>query len=116
RLITLHLLVEKDGKLKKKHKAIQNKIDIASEAVQEFHKKMSQIAADEVSKQDVTQREYNSSCYNIKESQIKKAKQRLRDFTQDFIAEFEANSKKSNETYHLNVQLFSLTKNKGSDL
>ena len=109
RLKTLDLLNEKDGKLIKKYKAIQNKTDVPSKAVQEFHKKMSTVAQEEVSKQSVSEREYNSFCFNIKKGQLQNAKKRLREFTQEFMDEFEANSKQSDDTYHLNIQLFSLT-------
>ncbi|MCO4756338.1 MAG: TIGR02147 family protein [Bacteriovoracaceae bacterium] len=109
RLITLDLLEEEDGKLIKKYKAIQNKIDVPSKAVQEFHKRMSSIAQDEVSKQSVSEREYNSFCFNIKKGQLQNAKKRLREFTQEFMDEFEASRETSDDTYHLNIQLFSLT-------
>lgn len=111
RLIALNLLEEKNGELKKVHKAVQNQFDIPSSAVQEFHKKMSLVASEEVSLQDVTEREFSSFCFNIKKNQFKKAKEALRELTQNFISEFEAGPNTSNETFHLNVQLFSLTKN-----
>jgi len=113
RLISLGLITEEDGDLKKTHKHIRNKIDVPSKAVEEYHQKMSLMASEEVKKQGLNEREYNSFCLNVKKGQIKNAKDKIRHFVDEFISEFEAPSKKSNETYQLNVQLFSLTKNRG---
>ena len=113
RLIRLDLISEEKGKLKKTHKHIKNKIDVPSKAVEEYHQKMSLLASQEINKQDINQREYNSFCLNIPKGKIKGAKKKIRNFVDDFIGEFEAPNKKSNETYQLNVQLFSLIKNNG---
>ncbi len=113
RLIVLGFVSEKDGVLEKVHKHIKNKVDVSSKAVETYHQLMSMMASEEVKKQSVDEREYNSFCLNLKRGQLKNAKRKMRDFIDEFIAEFEAPSKKSDETYQLNVQLFSLTKNKG---
>jgi uncharacterized protein (TIGR02147 family) len=113
RLIALGLVSISGEKLKKNHKHIKNKIDIPSRAVEDYHQKMSQLAAEEIKKQPIEQREFNSFCLNIKKDQMKNAKMKIRNFVDEFISEFEAPNKNSNQTYQLNVQLFSLTKNKG---
>ncbi len=113
RLVTLGLITEEKGELKKVHKHIKNKIDVPSKAVEEYHKKMSLMASEEIKNQDINQREYNSFCMNMEKEKIKDAKKKIRNFVDEFISEFEAPNKKSNETYQLNVQLFSLTKDLG---
>ncbi len=113
RLITLGFVMEEQGKLNKTHRHIKNKIDAPSKAVEEYHQKMSLMASEEIKKQDINQREYNSFCMNIQKGKIKDAKKKIRNFVDEFITEFEAPNKKSNETYQLNVQLFSLTKTNG---
>ena len=72
---------------------------------------MATIAAEEVFKQDVAEREYNSMSFNIKEDKVAEAKLRLREFVQDFISEFQANPDESELTYQINNQFFKLDKN-----
>ena len=59
---------------------------------------------------DLSCRTKNSFCFNIKKGKFKNAQKRIRDFIDDFISEFEASDNESNETYHINIQLFSLIK------
>lgn len=113
RLISLGLARKEKGELKKQQKHIKNKIDVPSKAVEDYHQQMSLFAAQEVKKQNIDQREYNSFCLNIKEDSLPLAKQKIRDFIDQFILEFEADSQTSYETYQLNLQLFSLTKTDG---
>ena len=113
RLISLGFVSENGNKLKKNHKHIKNKIDVSSKAVEDYHQKMSLVASEEVKRQSIDEREFNSFCLNMEKNQMKNAKKKIRNFVDEFISEFEAPNKKSNETYQLNVQLFSLTKNKG---
>ena len=98
------------GKLYKKYCAVQNKTDVPNRAVEIFHEKMSKFAAQEISKQAVEDREYNSFSFNIDKKKMIKAKLRLREFAKEFIEEFEDQSFESTDTYHLNLQLFSITK------
>ena len=116
RLIVLGLISESGDRLEKSNQSIRNKLDVPSKAVQEYHKKMSMIAAQEVEKQSIDEREYNSFCLNIDKDKIKEAKAKIRDFVDEFIREFEAVDQELKDTYQLNAQLFSLTKdnnNKG---
>jgi len=113
RLFSLGLVENTGAGLKKTHPRVQNKIDTPCEAVQEYHKYMSLLAAEEVKKQSIDQREYNSFCLNIKEGQIQNAQKKIRSFIDEFISEFEAVKNTSQETYQLNIQLFSLTKMDG---
>ena len=104
-----------NGKLKKNYKHTKNKVDTPSQAVQEYHQKMSMIASEEIKKQPVDEREYNSITFNLDGRKIKDAKKKIRHFVDEFISEFEAPKGKSNQTYQINVQLFSLTKTQEGD-
>ena len=111
RLIDLGSVQKKGKKLIKNKRAIQNKADVPSAGVKKFHERMAKIAAEEVFKQDVTEREYNSMSFNIKKERVAEAKLRLREFVQDFISEFQANPDESELTYQINNQFFKLDKN-----
>lgn len=113
RLIKLGFVKKDQEKLSISKDIIRNKIDTPSKAVQSFHYRMSNVAAQEVLKQSVEDREYNSFCFNMKKGQIESAKERIRDFSEKFISEFSDQGKKSTETYHINIQLFSLTRKTG---
>lgn len=111
RIIELNLAKEVgNNKLEKTQPHTVNKIDRPSKAVENFHKKMSLLAAEEISEQSIDEREYNSFCLNIEKNKIPDAKKSIRDFIKQFILEFEAPPGSALDTYHLNVQLFSLTK------
>ncbi len=110
RLKDLDLLEVKSGKAIKKYRSVHNKIDVPNKAVEVFHEKMCKLAAVQVSKQDLQTREYNSFSFNINKEKLVQAKIRLREFSQEFIEEFEDDSFSSTDTYQLNLQLFSLTK------
>ena len=113
RLITLGFISNKNGKLKSIQKNIRNKIDVPSQAVQEYHKRMSLLASDQVSKQSTEKREYNSFCLNIKGERMVDAKNKIRQFIEEFSEEFSEKAGESNQTYQFNIQLFSLTNDKG---
>lgn len=109
RLVDLKLIAINGEKVIVADYHIRNKIDIPSKAVQRFHQKMSLIARDQVVKQSVESREYNSVSFNIKKSSIKEAKKRIRNFMNEFLEDFSTTDEKS-VLYHINMQLFGLTK------
>lgn len=108
RLISLGIL-ERDGeRLKRSIGHLFTAADIPNTAIQTFHRNMSQIAAEQISEQSVDDREYAAISFNIKKKDLPKLKKRLRELSNAIIEEFE--SQDGDETYHLNLQLFSLTK------
>ena len=109
RLKDLQAVEYKNGKLVKTHKHIKNISDVPSDAVKIYHQKMSLIAANEIFKQSMSDREFNSFCLNIKQEHIKKAKLKIRNFISEFISDFEATDELPSNTYQINIQLFSLT-------
>lgn len=108
RLINLEVLKKDKDKLVKQVQHIYTSSEIMSKAVQEYHKKMSQMAIGEISNQSIEEREFNAISFNIKKKDLVKIKESIRNFSDQIIQEYE--SEQGDETYHLNVQLFSLTK------
>lgn len=108
RLVTVGGVKEVNGGLVKEKSAIINKADIPSSGVQEFHRKMCILASEQVKKQHVSQREYNSFSFNIRKDKVNEAKLRLREMMNEFIDEFQAPSQTSNLTYQVNSQFFAI--------
>ena len=108
RLVTVGGVKEVNGGLVKEKSAIINKADIPSSGVQEFHRKMCILASEQVKKQHVSQREYNSFSFNIRKDKVNEAKLRLREMMDEFIDEFQAPSQTSDLTYQVNSQFFAI--------
>lgn len=109
RLLSLGILKKgKNNKLIKQVAHIYTAKEIMSKAVQEYHKKMGALAIEEISKQDIDQREFNAISFNIKKNDLPKIKEAIREFSDSLVQDFE--SETGDETYHLNIQFFSLTK------
>lgn len=104
-------VIEKSGsKYKKPVQHLFTKLEVTSDVVQNYHKFCSQVAIDQISKQDLSEREYNAICFNIKKSDLPKIKEQIRDFVNRIVEENEAPPHAGDETYQLNIQFFSLTK------
>jgi uncharacterized protein (TIGR02147 family) len=110
RLLKLGVVIEKGNKLFKPVEHIYTKYDIKSDAIQQYHKTCSRIAIDEISIQEVAEREFNAIAFNIQKKDLPKMKESIRDFVNQMVEEFEAKPHKGDATYQLNLQLFSLTK------
>lgn len=110
RLLKLGVVVEKGNKLIKPVEHIYTKYDIKSDAIQQYHKTCSRIAIDEISAQEVAQREFNAIAFNINQKDLPKMKESIREFVNQMVEEFEAKPHKGDATYQLNLQLFNLTK------
>lgn len=110
RLESLEILEPKKNKTLKKKDNIYTKYDIKNETVQRYHKEVSTYAINEISKQDVLDREFNALSFNIKKKDLTQIKEAIRTFVNDLVTEYEAEAHKGDETYQLNVQFFSLTK------
>ncbi|MFL5813525.1 MAG: TIGR02147 family protein [Bdellovibrionia bacterium] len=112
RLIALGLLIrDNKGLWRKTNAHLTNRADIADEGSQEYHKNVSQMAAEQVSLQHVLDREFNGYAINIKNSDIPRAKKLIREFVRDFARKIESEPGMAEETYQLNVQFFGITKN-----
>lgn len=109
RLQSLGVLELVNDKYERQSKHISTTVDTMNKAVQEHHKKVLTIATEELQKQDVESREFNSVTFNIRKEDIPKIKQILREQTDEVIQEFEAAPGEGDATYHLGLQFFSLT-------
>lgn len=110
-MLSLNLIKEDDGKLKPTHKHLYTKQDVSNEALREYHKNIMKHATQEIENQDVTEREFNASAFGIKKEDMPKAKERIREFMQNFIKEFESDHGQAEEIYQLGIQFFGLSKN-----
>ena len=110
RLVKLGILEKTKNGFSKTTKHIYTTKEVMSEAVQMYHKKMCQFAAEQVSLQNVEQKEYNAITFNIKLKDLPEIKEQIRQFSDELIQQFEASSGEGEETYQLNVQFFSVSK------
>lgn len=110
RLINLEILKKEGNKLKKQIQHIYTSKEVMSKAVQLYHKKMGALAIEQISEQSIDEREFNAISFNIKKKDLPKIKEFIREFSDQMVQNFEAKSGEGEETYHLNVQFFSLTK------
>lgn len=110
RLKQLKVIEEKEEKTIKHPEHIYTEIEIESSVIQSYHKECMQMAIEQISKQTVQNKEYNSLCFNIKKTQLPKIKEELRKFVNQMINDFEAPAHEGDESYQLNLQFFSLTK------
>ena len=110
RLDSLGTLVKEGSKLVKKVQHIYTTKDVMNQAVREYHKKLCQLAAEQIENQPVETREYNGVCFNIKKTDIPKIKQSLRELSDQIIQEYEVGEGEGDETYQLNIHFFALTK------
>ncbi|MGK5086384.1 TIGR02147 family protein [Bdellovibrionota bacterium FG-2] len=112
RLLSLGLLKRReDGELIKTNQHLTNRPDVADLGSQEYHRKVSGLAADAVTTQKIEEREFNGYAFNIKKRDLPRAKQMMREFAQKFIQAIEAPSQEGEESYQLNLQFFKLTTN-----
>jgi uncharacterized protein (TIGR02147 family) len=109
RLQSLGVLELINEKFQRQSKHISTAKDTMNKAIQEHHRKVLELAASEISKQDVEKREYNSVTFNIKKKDIPKIKAGLRELTDQIIQNYESKPGEGEETYHLSLQFFSLT-------
>jgi uncharacterized protein (TIGR02147 family) len=110
RLISLGILKKEGKSLSRTLEHIYTSKEVLSQAVQEYHRQMSKLAMDSLVEQSLEEREFNGISFNIKSSELPAIKEDLRQMVNDLIQKYEAPSGEGDETYHLNLQLFSLTK------
>ncbi len=111
RLLSLgFLIINSDGKLVKVNQHLFSTSDVPNKYLQEYHARCSDMAKSSLEIQDVLEREFNASTFNLAKKDIPRAKEMLRRFLNDFITEIEAPAGDGEETYHVNLQLFKITR------
>jgi len=111
RLQQLKLLkMDDSGRLVKTHKHLSTEQDVADLGTQNYHRAISELAAQAVSEQNINQREFDSYSFNLKKEKMAKAKTMMRQFINDFLKECEAQPGEGDETFQLSLQLFQISK------
>lgn len=114
-MLELGLLKQNEaGKLVRTNAHIYTKQDLKNEALQEYHKNVLQLGADQISKQDVSKREYNASAFGIRNKDLPKIKEEIRTFLNDLISKYEPTDQSADEIYQLGIQFFGLTQKEKS--
>ncbi|MBO9666502.1 MAG: TIGR02147 family protein [Bdellovibrio sp.] len=108
RLMGLNLLRQEGKKLVVQDTSLQTTIDIPDGAIQESHRQQLQKAQEALSEIEVSLRDFTSLTLNMNLTDLKVAKNKIREFVDDFEKTLE--KKPSDQVFQLNVQLYPLTK------
>ena len=106
------LKIDESNKVRPVHKLVHTKQDVQNEALQEYHRNVLHLAADQISQQDVQDREYNATAMGIKKSDLPKIKEEMRDFLKNIISKYESSPDEASEIYQMGIQFFALTNKK----
>lgn len=85
--------------------------DIPSDAIKKLNKQMLSKASGAIDEQEIDNRDFSIIFFPFNKSQLKLAKEKLRNFRRDFMAEFESSNEKD-AIYTMGIQLFELTNTK----
>ena len=95
--------------VKKSYVNLTSKNDVTDLASQNYHNAICKLAGHQVSRQSVQEREYGSYTFNIDSPKnLKRAKERIREFITNFFTEFESPEGEGTHTYQLSFQLFQM--------
>lgn len=109
-LIDLNLLSkDSQGNITRSNEHLYTKQDIKNEALQEYHKNVLAMGSEQISKQDISKREFNATAMGIKVKDIPQIKEEIREFLNDFIKKYETPENQAEEIYQLGIQFFGLT-------
>ncbi len=104
--------VDGEGNITKLVRAITSNNDIPNKYKNNYHKQISQIAAEVIDEIDPSNREFQNLIFNIKKSNLPKAKMLIRTFLDDFFMAMndDVSLDTMDGTYSLNIQFFPLLK------
>lgn len=115
-LINLGLMVKVgQDEYAKVHKTLFTKNDVPSRALKDYHKKMADLGKIAIDEQDVNAREFSGMTFNINKSDMNTAKAMLREFREKFVERFETRECEGDQTYHLQMNFFGITKDSYED-
>ena len=110
-LVNLKLAIKiSENEYTKIPNTIFTKDDVPSLALREYHKRLADHAKEAIDKQSVHEREFNAMTFNIKKEDMQDAKEMIREFRQSFVDRFIAMESTGDQTYHLNINFFAVTK------
>ncbi|MCX6124648.1 MAG: TIGR02147 family protein [Proteobacteria bacterium] len=87
---------------------IESPLNFPSQSVRKFHKSMLELAKRSIDTQPIDKRFYAATSVSISQSRVQEAQLFLDEMRRKFIENFE--QRDADATYHLGIQLFSLTK------
>ncbi|WII71294.1 TIGR02147 family protein [Bdellovibrio sp. 22V] len=108
RLERLKLIVNKNGVWEPTHMARTTTPDIPQEAVRSYHKQVISKALVAIDKQPMEMRDFSSIMLSINKEKLPFAKDRLRQFRRQLMAELETDPVRDS-VYCMNFQLFEIT-------
>lgn len=100
------LMVNENNMLVKTHKHLYSAQDKKNLALVQYHQKASVFAQSAVSSQEVLEREFNGTSFNIDKNQMNEIKAEMRSFLKLMIEKYEQPAKQGDATYQLNLQFF----------
>jgi len=114
-LMRLGLITEfSPGKYQKTENHFYTKNDIPSMAIREHHKEMANLSKIAIDTQDVSEREFNATTFNIDPADLPRAKELIREFREKFMSELSQTPQKNKSTYQFNMNFFAVTKKRDS--
>lgn len=100
------LVLDNQKMLKKTHKHLFSLQDKKNMALVKYHQKLSTLAYNAVENQDISDREFNGTAFNISRDRLPQIKEEIREFMMQTIARYEEPINSGDSTYQLNLQLF----------
>lgn len=101
-----YLVENEKGFLKKTKKHLFSLQDKKNIALVKYHQKLSALAHSAIENQDIMEREFNGTSFNINKNKLPQMKEELREFMMHMIAKYEEPTGKGDSTYQLNLQFF----------
>jgi uncharacterized protein (TIGR02147 family) len=112
-LVDLKMItVDSEGYIHRISDSINTKNDIPSQYVRNYHKQMAGYASNVIEKVEPEHREFQNLILNINKYDLKKSKQLIRSFLDDFTRQMsqESNVEDRDATYTLNINFFPIVK------
>lgn len=110
RLIKMDIIVKEKKGFSVSSSNRKTSSDVPSEAIRKLHKQMLSKASDAIDLQEIANRNFSIIFFSFNKSQIKMAKEKIKNFRREFMEEFESAPGKDS-IYCMGVQLFELTDN-----
>jgi uncharacterized protein (TIGR02147 family) len=101
-----YLVEDEKGMLNKTQKHLFSLQDIKNIALVKYHQKLLVLSHSAIENQDVLEREYNGTAFNISKKRLPQIKEEMREFMMQMIAKYEEPKGSGDSTYQLNLQFF----------
>jgi uncharacterized protein (TIGR02147 family) len=103
-----YLIENEKGILSKTQKHLYSLQDIKNLALVKYHQKALSLAHAAIENQNVLEREYNGTCFNISKEKLPEIKSEIREFIKQIITKYEEPKYSGDSTYQLSVQFFKI--------